>query len=254
MNNVEIYTENGFELFSLDIKREIVEVRKKILSLFDMIAVAHDAGRVRNDEEMIELYSGPNKVLWRAVHDHLPDIPQISSLANHPAILKVANTCGIREPASTNGKPVILINVPGERGREFPNHQDFPFDPGGSENSLAIWIPLQDITMEIGPVELIPGSHKYGILSHGDNVDVKKVKLELPDGVGNFQPATAKVGQALALSSFTVHKSGQNDTKKGVKMSLHFRYRDLASPEYLSRKLPRTPVSLDDNLQFSLNS
>lgn len=254
MDSVETYAEDGFELFSLGISQEIVEIRKKILSLFDLIAVARGVGRVRNDEEMMELYSGPNKNLWRAVYDHLPDIPQISSLANHTAILKVATACGIREPASTNGKPVILINVPGERGREFPDHQDFPFDPGGSENSLAIWIPLQDITMDIGPVELIAGSHKYGILPHEDNVDVKKAKLILPDGAGNYQPATAKVGQALALSNFTVHKSGHNNTKKSVKMSLHFRYRDLASPEYLNRSLSRLPVSLEDNLHFSLNS
>jgi len=254
MNNVDLYAENGFELFSLGIKREIIDVRKKILSLFDLIAVAHGVGRVRNDEEMIKLYSGPNKLLWRAVYDHLPDIPQISSLANNPDILKIASACGIKEPASTNGKPTILINVPGERGREFPNHQDLPYDPGGSENSLVIWIPLQDIGKKIGPIELIPGSHLYGLLPHGDDVDVKKAKLTLPDGIGNFQPAKAKVGQALALSNFTIHKSGYNDTKNSVKMSLHFRYRDLASPEYLTRYLSRTPVSLKDNLHFSLNS
>ena len=254
MNSTDFYKENGFEIFSLGIRREIVNVRKKILSLFDLIAVAHGVGRVRSDEEMIKLYSGPNKYLWRALYDHLQDIPQINSLANNPDILEIASACGIREPAITNGKPVILVDVPRETGREFPNHQDFPYDPGGSENSLVIWIPLQDINTKIGPLEVIPGSHQYGLLPHGDNVNVKNAKITLPNDIGNFQPAKAKVGQALALSSFIVHRSGHNNTKKSVKMSLQFRYRDLASPEYLNRDLSRGPVSSEDDLHFSLNS
>jgi hypothetical protein len=254
MNNAKSYEENGFELFSLGIKEEFVGMRKKIFSLFDMIATAHGVGRVRNDEEMINLYSGPNNHLWRAVYDHLSDIPAIASLANHPEILKIATACGIREPASTNGQPVILVGLPGDTVRIFPGHQDLTYDPGGSENSLVIWIPLQDITPEIGPVELISGSHRHGLFRHEDTVDVKKAGIQLPEDIGNYQPALVKVGEALALSAFTVHKSGINTTGNIVKMSVHFRYRDLASTEYLSRNLSKKPVCLEDKLKFSLNS
>ena len=87
MNSVNAYEQNGFELFSLDMKREIIGVREKIFSLFDLIAIEHGVGRVQSDEELIKLYEGPNIDLWRAIYDHLPDIPQIASLAFHPPII-----------------------------------------------------------------------------------------------------------------------------------------------------------------------
>ena len=44
----------------------------------------------------------------------------------------------------------------------------------GSLNAVTVWIPLQDIDSEIGPLDIFPGSHKNGSLnkSHeGELVD-----------------------------------------------------------------------------------
>ena len=53
----------------------------------------------------------------------------------------------------------VNLKLPGSR-TEVKYHQDFPFDPHTNMDMMTVLIFLDDVTMENGPLQLVPGSHK----------------------------------------------------------------------------------------------
>src|SRR5947207_2013920 len=67
--------------------------------------------------------------------------------------------------AAYHGEHAIL--KPPSRGAETPWHQDEAYwDPTAEYQSLSIWIPLQDATVENGCMQFIPGSHRMEVQTH----------------------------------------------------------------------------------------
>lgn len=48
-------------------------------------------------------------------------------------------------------------------------HQDFPFEPMSNDDVITCLLFLDDVTLENGPLEVLPGSHKGPIYSHWHN-------------------------------------------------------------------------------------
>ena len=53
----------------------------------------------------------------------------------------------------------INLKLPGSK-TEVKYHQDFPFDPHTNMDMMTVLIFLDDVTMENGPLQLVPGSHQ----------------------------------------------------------------------------------------------
>jgi ectoine hydroxylase-related dioxygenase (phytanoyl-CoA dioxygenase family) len=93
----------------------------------------------------------------------------------------------------------MIRKLPG--GREAPWHQDEAFwEPELRYHALGCWLPLHEVTEEMGAMQFIPGSHKGGVLHHtpkngdvalhvlaADDVDVSQaVSCPLPAGGATF--------------------------------------------------------------------
>lgn len=105
----------------------------------------------------------------------------------------------------------------------------------GSLDAVVVWVPLVDLDDRLGPLEVIPHSHRWGLLDS-----------EMSDGYGRldgsldesgFLPVQAKLGDALFFSSLLVHRSGTNVTDS-IRWSCHFRYNNLAEPTFVQRGFP----------------
>ena len=60
-----------------------------------------------------------------------------------------------------------LFGKPAKNGKETPWHQDGKYYPIRPLETLSIWIALDDVTVENGPMRMIPGSHKpHKLYSH----------------------------------------------------------------------------------------
>lgn len=57
-----------------------------------------------------------------------------------------------------------LIKPPGEKSRETNWHQDAPYWPMNPVGALSAWIAVDDVDLQNGCMQFIPGSHKYGKL------------------------------------------------------------------------------------------
>jgi phytanoyl-CoA hydroxylase len=108
----------------------------------------------------------------------------------------------------------MFMNKPAHRGTVLPYHQD-----GGSQWHLSrdpimtTWTALDDATVENGCVQVIPGSHRQGLLSErGHTITPEQEALYARDEDSLFLEARA--GEALLLHNHLLHRSGVNTIER----------------------------------------
>lgn len=108
----------------------------------------------------------------------------------------------------------------------------------GSLNATVIWVPLVNVSRELGTLEIIPRSHLWGLKDSNEDDWYRHI-----DGLSDeqYQAVPVEAGDALFFSAFLVHRSGDNVTDS-IRWSCHFRYNDLEEPTFISRKYPNPYV------------
>ena len=105
-----------------------------------------------------------------------------------------------------------------------------------------MWIGLVNVTPELGPVEIIPGSHLKGLLPVEDDewfLHVKKDNINEKE----FVSMPVEAGDAMIFSHFLLHRSGTNKTEN-FRYSLQFRYDDLLESTFMNRNYPNSRGTL----------
>jgi phytanoyl-CoA hydroxylase len=138
-------------------------------------------------------------------------------------------------------RPVLFFNSRHLAEKEvywkvFP-HQDWR-SMQGSLDAVVVWVPLCDIDVSLGALEIVPGSHTLGLVTD-----------EVVDGFGtvhafgddDFVPVETKQGDALFMSAFLVHRSG-NNTTESIRWSCHFRYNNLEEATFVDRGYPHNYI------------
>jgi ectoine hydroxylase-related dioxygenase (phytanoyl-CoA dioxygenase family) len=88
-------------------------------------------------------------------------------------------------------------------------HQDFPFFPHTNYDLVAVLMHLDEETIESGPVQVVPGSHRRGPLSHV-GADGEFAYAITTDDVPPAQPPVllpGRAGQVTMHHGCTVHGS-----------------------------------------------
>ena len=105
-------------------------------------------------------------------------------------------------------------------GRAVEWHQDWAFYPHTNDHLLAFGLMLEDVTLENGPLMVIPGSHKGPVLSHHMNgvfagaIDPDDPLFEQHRAV----PLTGKAGSMTVHHVRTLHGSGPNLSDRARKI------------------------------------
>jgi|TARA_B100001094_G_scaffold39215_1_gene33660 phytanoyl-CoA hydroxylase len=132
-------------------------------------------------------------------------------------------------------RPVIYFNNKDTAEKSVhhttPAHQDSK-SMQGSSDALVCWVPLIDITEDLGRLEVVPKSHKSGDLTKS-----------LQDGFGlvedsefEFKSVNVPKGSVLVFDSNLVHRSG--NIKEGTRWSVHYRFNNMYDPEYIIKGYP----------------
>jgi hypothetical protein len=108
-----------------------------------------------------------------------------------------------------------------------PFHQDGALLAKEAEQTAMVncWIPLLDVTMEMGGMQVVPGSHKWGVIPHEDNGRIMEEDLRASDIVDCPVP----LGGVLLFDKLTAHRALPNRTDK-ARWSLDLRYCDANAP------------------------
>ena len=107
----------------------------------------------------------------------------------------------------------INLKLPGS-GTAVKYHQDFPFEPHSNDDVMTVLFFLDDVTLENGPLEVVPGSHKGAIHSlWQDGVFTGAVDTDVEAGSrAGALKCTGKAGDACLMHSRLLHGSLPNMT------------------------------------------
>ena len=154
---------------------------------------------------------------------------QLWNIATHPTLGAAAARL-----LRTDAVSVIedqLLDKPNS-GVPVNLHQDYSYWLfSTSTNMLTCWIALCDMTAEMGPLELVRGSHRWGRslrpreLIHGSDKEYSyAMHAALPQGVEpEFASAIVPRGGGVFFHSLTFHGSRGNTTSQYRRaMSLHW--------------------------------
>lgn len=125
----------------------------------------------------------------------------------------------------------LRAKLPGDPVAEVPWHQDLAYlEPEADQTPMVnFWIPLIDAPMETGALQVIPGSHLWGLLPHPR---IEFDYLGLPDDTlppHDVVDCPLPLGGVLVMQHKTVHRSVANSSDK-VRWSVDIRYSDPAYP------------------------
>ncbi len=164
----------------------------------------------------------------------------LHALSLNEKILNTLKELGLEFPI-INVRPTIFFNSRylGKRDVDWkkPSHQDWKTTQG-SLDSVVVWVPLIDIDRSLGALEIVPESHKLGLLDYESKNDYHTI-VEATAKDFQFQTVEVKKGDALFFSTLLVHRSG-NNTSNAIRWSCHFRYNNLLEPTFVQRGFPHS--------------
>lgn len=169
-------------------------------------------------------------------------VPSLHRVGWREDIVRILGDLGLRFPAYST-VPLYMMHHPstalGVQDWRMPAHQDWR-SIQGSLNCTICWISLRDVTADMGPLEVVPGSHRLGLLPTQKDEWFRHVEEDSLGG-RSFVPVDTRAGDALFFSAFLVHRSGTN-TGTEHRRTIQFRYNDLADESFVRRGYP-TPYN-----------
>jgi hypothetical protein len=191
--------------------------------------------------------------VWSRVQDLADTDPSIAGLACHPWIIET-----LSQAYGRRAFPFQTLNFP--RGSEQAPHADtlhFSSHPFGF--MCGVWIALEDVGPEQGPLVYYPGSHLLPAVSAEDldgrggapgYPQLVKARLE----AGGFQPRSLTIGrgQAVVWAANLVHGGGPIKDPQATRLSqvTHYYFEDCVytTPIYSRPSIGRVYVRRPYNL------
>ncbi|WGI22752.1 phytanoyl-CoA dioxygenase family protein [Amylibacter sp. IMCC11727] len=97
---------------------------------------------------------------------------------------------------------------------EVKFHQDFPFQPMTNDDIITCLLFVDDVTLENGPLEVVPGTHTGPIYSHwhGGRFTGAVADAVKDEHVGNAVMCTGKAGSVCLMHARLLHGSAPNQS------------------------------------------
>lgn len=163
------------------------------------------------------------------VYDQIQHLESFHALAHDPAILATMRAL-LGPSAFPHPLSICRLVFPANTEWTTPPHQDFPNNQGTTE-LYASWLPLGDCPQALGPLAILRGSHKLGLLP-----------LKFALGAGHRQCAMdarharlpwvsgdMAAGDMLIFHSLTVHRALPNLTDC-MRLSVDYRFQREGEP------------------------
>ncbi len=106
---------------------------------------------------------------------------------------------------------ITMMDKPAGGGTHLPWHQDVSVDwPTTTQPQLTLWFPLDRATAASGSIQVIPGSHKNGVIDRGHTLPIDLETQYAPEQ----KTVTVEVeqGDCLFFHPALLHRSGINKT------------------------------------------
>jgi len=204
-----------------DISKVLSEVAE-VLSRAEWLNPAHDpADRLANAAAAC----GDPDPAFKTTYREVFNLESFHALPHHPQ-LKAVMKMIVGERVLIHPKPIGRLIFPNSERLRVHAHQDYRFMNGDPE-CYTVWIPLHDCPTEVGPLQILEGSHHFGFQTHIDeNLHVP----EIPSGAemgDEWAGGDINAGDVLIFHSLTVHAAAPNLSDR-MRISLDCRFQNYA--------------------------
>lgn len=168
---------------------------------------------------------------WLTLQQRVLADPHFAALGDHPRLITVLESL-FGGPVLTRRGDICRLALPDAPHLTTPPHQDHWYT-GGTTNLWTVWIPLTDAPLELGPLAVLPGSHRNGLLPHagaGAGRQGVRVPADVP-----FAATPLAAGDAILFHCLTVHRALPNRTRDRVRLSVDYRYQPADEPIHVVR-------------------
>ncbi len=208
------------ELLPQDDLRHLLREVTQILSDAGWLLPGHDPlERVAN----VNAACGDPDPGFKRTYQEVFNLEAFHALPHHPALQRIMSML-VGERLLIHPKPIGRLIFPHCERLTVHAHQDYRF-MGGDPECFTVWIPLHDCPVDIGPLQIVEGSHRLGYQRHEDeNLHVPEIPTEAVAG-GEWVGGEINAGDVLIFHSLTVHAASPNLSKQ-LRISLDCRFQD----------------------------
>jgi len=223
---------------STGFKDKVTELSSQVFDTF-LEFENNSSDRAVKSDKFEKLYKS-NKTKWVVSYDVVRYLPQVYQIAFSEDVLNEVKQFGIKRPIFSGFKIPLRIDMPFDEQFDFPWHQDYIYNLG-SENSITVWIPLQNTQRENGAIEVIEGNYlsypreKRLLKSTDGLVEADTINDLMSEPSSEHKIVPVDLGEIFIFSQFLVHRSGKN-TSKFPRMSLQVRFSDLSDRFFKDKK------------------
>jgi ectoine hydroxylase-related dioxygenase (phytanoyl-CoA dioxygenase family) len=160
---------------------------------------------------------------FKRVYQQVFNLESFHALPHHAALQDVMKLL-VGDQALVHPKPIGRLIFPRCERLVTHAHQDYEF-MGGDPECFTVWIPLHDCPMDVGPLRILEGSHRFGVQTHlREGLHVPEIPAEAAVGDG-WVGGHVNAGDVLIFHSLTVHAASPNVSDR-LRLSLDCRFQD----------------------------
>jgi hypothetical protein len=245
------FKENGFVfLRNLFAPAEIDECVDEMLTAFNHMSVARGLPPAPSRDmaglsQVMKALFAADMQAYLATAKLVQHMAPFHRMGATEALTRALKALGLDLPIIST-RPFLFIvsdaiKVPGGYHKS-PAHQDFR-SIQGSLDGVVVWAPFASIKPGEYALEIVPGSHKRGLLPSKDHPFGHEVLVDIPES--DFTPITINKGDVLVMSVFLVHRTGVKGGGQ-VRIAGSFRFNNAAEPSFIARSYPNPYIYRPD--------
>ena len=180
------------------------------------------------DRGLIEL-ADHDETLRKNIYDVVQSLSSVYRFSTNPAFTRIATDLGIKIPIMT---VQLRMDLPGDERFLIPPHQEICGIR--SHNLVFMWIPLVDVSNEMGALSVAPGSHQLGpiVPTVSDDNRYQFIPPELYMESHPIGQIPMESGEMVVLGKHVIHGSHPNTTDR-PRWACIFRFEDAANMPFL---------------------
>jgi co-chaperonin GroES (HSP10) len=183
--------------------------------------------------------------LFGAIYDSLKTSLTLTQLVSDDKIVdNVAKFLNVKPSDISISEPMCRLDVPNDKRNALEWHQErsfFPQNRDGS-HSLVCWIPLTNVTEEMGAIHISPESHKGGLIIPERNEKKNGSstrQISVPEEhIKKYEDliVPVDVGDVVFLNMLLFHRSGVNISDK-IRFAVQARFHTATADDFIPFEL-----------------
>ena len=183
--------------------------------------------------------------LFGAIYDSLKTSITLTQLVSDDVIVdNVAKFLSVEPSDVSISEPMCRLDVPNDKRNTLEWHQERSFFPQNRDglHSLVCWIPLTNVTEEMGAIHISPESHAGGLITPAQNEkrsELSTRQISVPEEhVKKYEDlvVSVDVGDVVFFNMLLYHRSGINISDK-VRFAVQSRFHTATADDFIPFEL-----------------